>query len=49
MDLEESKQYVDVVIEALLYMGYLRDSDYGRMTEDERQEMAELVLKKSEE
>lgn len=47
MSKEEAKQYVDVVIEALVEKGHITEHAYGIMPESVRDELAELVKAKS--
>lgn len=47
MSEHEAQQYVDVVIEQLNDWGLI--PAYGKITEDQRQKLAEMVKEKSEE
>ncbi len=49
MSEHEAQIYVDLVIETLHEWGAIDESRYGRMTEDQRQKLAEMVAAKSEE
>lgn len=49
MSEHEAQIYVDVVIETLAEWGTITQQAYGRMTEDQRQKLAALVVAKSEE
>jgi hypothetical protein len=49
MNIEEAKTYVDAVVESLLQMGILSEEKYGRMTETQREQLAEKIVEKSEE
>ncbi len=49
MSEDEAMQYVDLIIEKLHEWGVITEHAYGTMTEDQRQELAELVAAKSQE
>lgn len=49
MSEHEAQQYVDLVIEHLVAWEIIPEEKYGKMTENQRQELAELVAQKSEE
>lgn len=49
MSTEEAKIYVDEVVELLVEMGVISADRYGRMTEQQRETLAERVVAKSEE
>ena len=49
MSEHEPKQYVDLIIEKLHEWGVITEHAYGTMTENQRQELAELVAAKSQE
>ncbi len=42
-------QYVDLIIEKLHEWGVITEHAYGRITEDQGQELAEVVAAKSQE
>lgn len=49
MSIHEAKEYADVVVETLVEMGVISENQYGRMTEDQRDKLAQAVKEKSEE
>ena len=49
MSTVEALEYVDVVIESLVEMGVISQDRYGRMTENQRGELADKLVAKSEE
>ena len=49
MSEHEAMQYVDLIIEKLHEWGVISEHAYGTMTENQRQELAELVSAKSQE
>ncbi len=49
MSENEARQYVDLVIETLLEWGVIHPEKYGRITEDQNQQLADMVVAKSEE
>jgi hypothetical protein len=49
MSEHEAQEYVDLIVEKLVEWGIIPRDKYGRMTEDQRQELPELVAEKSEE
>ena len=49
MSEHEAMQYVDLIVEKLHEWGVIAEHAYGTMTEDQRQELAELVAAKSQE
>ena len=49
MSEHEAMQYVDLIIEKLNEWGVITEHAFGTMTEDQRQQLAELVAAKSQE
>lgn len=49
MSEHEAMQYVDLIIEKLHEWRVITEHAYGTMTEDQRQELADLVAAKSQE
>lgn len=45
----EAKEYVELILEQLVYDGILPEEKYGRMTVEQVEKLAELVAAKSEE
>lgn len=45
----EPLDYVDVVVDGLLEMGIISPDRHGRMTENQREELAEKLVERSEE
>lgn len=45
----EAIAYVDLVIETLVEWGIIDQDKYGHMTEDQRQQLGDMVVAKSEE
>ncbi len=49
MSVNEAQEYVDLVVETLHEWNIITVNTYGKMTEVQRQKLAEMVAEKSEE